>query len=541
MSRRSACALLPLALVAASCGDSGPPTSFGLNVTVTTTTLDSGTRAAITSALLSVRGDAEPYARPIDIVGPLRDGEARFRYIPKVRTGALTLQLDVADADGVALASGESAPTVVTDGAVPVSVALVAAPPPPPPPPKSSDGVACTANDECASERCIDGVCCATACDGVCSSCAVDGHVGTCFPIPAGARPYAGHGDCGKQPASTCANDGTCDGAGACRRWPSGTECRAANCDPLTLASTAPATCDGSGACVVPAPVSCGAYVCKDASSCHTSCTTGNNTPCAAGLVCANNSCQSPSCMDGVRSDPETGVDCGGGSCPKCGTGIGCKVGSDCQSGTCASNGSCTAPTYTWRTSAFGTCSAGACSVGTQTRSVWCERSDGTRVADALCSGATRPTETQSCTNTNGCSWFAGSYGSCSVKCGGGVATRPVYCRDGLGNQVSNSWCTGAAPPSSISCNTFPCVINVVGEPSAAMGPCWSPPNCLAGYPAVPSCPVGYAPTRTEQACGNPNACGTNWALCTFYQVKHYGCSDPTFVMGIVARECTYQ
>jgi len=73
------------------------------------------------------------------------------------------------------------------------------------------------------------------------------------------------------------------------------------------------------------------------------------------------------------------------------------------------------------------------------------------------------------------------------------------------------------------------------------MGPCWSPPNCLGGYPAYPSCPAGYVATRSELACGNPNNCGGNWALCTFLSVAHYGCSNPTYVMGIAARECTYQ
>ena len=67
------------------------------------------------------------------------------------------------------------------------------------------------------------------------------------------------------------------------------------------------------------------------------------------------------------------------------------------------------------------------------------------------------------------------------------------------------------------------------------------PATCRGGYPEYPNCPSGYAPTRSEQACGNPNNCGTNWALCIFLQVHGYGCLDPNFVMGVSSRECTWQ
>lgn len=362
-------------------------------------------------------------------------------------------------------------------------------------------GTSCDSDAECASGACVDHVCCDSRCEGECSRCDLEDARGTCTPVPAA------------------------------------TECGVAACDEGQL--TPAPRCDGNGACVASPPTSCGAYVCDGERACFAACTPGSDAACSSGNVCAGGVCAPPSCADGVRSPPETGVDCGGGACPRCGPGQGCQVGTDCESGTCAS-GACTTPTYAWRTSAFGSCGAGACSVGTQTRTVWCERSDGTTVADGLCAG-TRPAESQTCNNTNGCTWYAGNYGTCSARCGGGTQTRPVYCRDGAGAQVPSSWCTGAPPTATASCNTFPCVVHVVGEPTAQMGPCWSPPSCLGGYPAFPSCPAGYAPTRSETACGNPNNCGSNWALCVFYQTVHYGCSDPSYVMGVAARECTYQ
>ncbi len=366
----------------------------------------------------------------------------------------------------------------------------------------SALGAGCAGDAECESGTCSDGVCCSSNCDGECSRCDLEGSRGTCTPVP------------------------------------STTECGTPSCDEGQL--TPAPHCDGNGGCVASAPTSCGAYVCEDETACFEACTPGSNAACSGNLVCAQGTCAPATCTDGVRSAPETAVDCGGGTCPRCAATQTCAVGTDCESGTCGSGGTCTAPTFAWRNTSYGTCSAGACSVGTQTRNVWCERSDGTTVSDALCTG-TRPAQTQSCNNTNGCTWYAGTYGTCSQRCGGGTQARPVYCRDGVGAQVPSSWCTGTPPTATASCNTHACVVNVVAGPSAAMGPCWSPPSCLGGYPAMPSCPAGYAPTRSETACGNPNNCGGNWALCTFQNVAHYGCADPTYVMGIAVRECTYQ
>jgi len=45
-----------------------------------------------------------------------------------------------------------------------------------------SNGQACTAASQCASNFCVDGVCCADACHGACSSCALASSLGTCMP-----------------------------------------------------------------------------------------------------------------------------------------------------------------------------------------------------------------------------------------------------------------------------------------------------------------------------------------------------------------------
>jgi hypothetical protein len=367
------------------------------------------------------------------------------------------------------------------------------------PPALASAGQACQLDADCVSGHCVDEVCCNTACEDTCMACNLPGSLGSCELEPAD------------------------------------TPCGAASC--VEGQATPAPRCDDSGACVTSAPQSCGAYACEDEQACATHC--ADDGDCRGGNVCAAGSCAPPSCNDGVRTLPETDVDCGGGDCPLCGASQECEAGSDCESGTC-DGGTCTEPTYTWQTTAFGACSAGACSEGVQTRTVWCQRSDGSTVDDALCAEA-RPAPTRSCTNTAGCSWYAGPYGACSARCGSGSQARQVLCVDGVGAPVPSAWCAGTPPRATTSCNTHPCVVYVVGEPTASMGPCWSPPTCHGGYPAFPACPTGYTATRSETACGNPNYCGDNWALCIFAQTVHYGCADTHYVMGVASRECTYQ
>lgn len=54
-------------------------------------------------------------------------------------------------------------------------------------------------------------------------------------------------------------------------------------------------------------------------------------------------------------------------------------------------------------------------------------------------------------------SWSVGSWGDCSVTCGGGYKTRDVHCEDSLGNVIPNSYCSGTKPYPTTLCNTHPC------------------------------------------------------------------------------------
>jgi len=75
---------------------------------------------------------------------------------------------------------------------------------------------------------------------------------------------------------------------------------------------------------------------------------------------------------------------------------------------------------YLWKNSSWGTCSV-PCSGGTQTRTVWCERNDGTHVSDSYCIPpkpvASQTCNTQICSGTGcpSCPW--GNSGSGSGHC----------------------------------------------------------------------------------------------------------------------------
>ncbi|KZS12935.1 No long nerve cord, isoform C [Daphnia magna] len=108
-----------------------------------------------------------------------------------------------------------------------------------------------------------------------------------------------------------------------------------------------------------------------------------------------------------------------------------------------------------WRTGSWGSCSK-TCGAGYKRRQVVChdelfKDSDG-------CIPAKRPQDTVHC-NTDPCpTWSSGEWSPCSKSCGGGTQTRPVTCRDHLGQTLPDHRCHPAGRPEySQSCHTDPC------------------------------------------------------------------------------------
>src|SRR5262249_12834638 len=97
-----------------------------------------------------------------------------------------------------------------------------------------ANGGACAAATECESGFCVDGVCCDALCDGLCRACTAakkeSGMDGVCGPVAAHSDP---DGECTDDGAPSCANDGYCDGAGACEKY------ARTSCTPEPCTSTA--------------------------------------------------------------------------------------------------------------------------------------------------------------------------------------------------------------------------------------------------------------------------------------------------------------
>ncbi len=173
----------------------------------------------------------------------------------------------------------------------------------------SQAGVACGQDSECESGFCVDKVCCGTRCDGICQSCALSGSLGTCLPAEVGTDP---RNDCPDEMSGSCGRDGTCDGAGQCRHYPSGTICKAASCTGATL--TAASRCGADGCASVDGQP-CNPYQCGPTSVCLTTCT-------------ADKDCVAPNT-------------CNAGRCGKKPLGDKCAADADCNSAHCAQGVCC--------------------------------------------------------------------------------------------------------------------------------------------------------------------------------------------------------
>jgi hypothetical protein len=183
------------------------------------------------------------------------------------------------------------------------------------------NGQACNSGAECSSGACVDGVCCDGACSGTCQACNVAGKLGTCSPVPAGTRDTM----CQQEAVKTCGLDGTCNGAGACRKYPAGTTCVSGTCSGNMLLGAG--ACDGNGTCQLGTSLSCGAYGCDSGrGACKTTCS--SNGDCVSPNVCGSGVCGTFKPLGQV-----------------------CTAASDCASGNCVDGVCCS-------TSSCGTCLA---------------------------------------------------------------------------------------------------------------------------------------------------------------------------------------
>jgi hypothetical protein len=132
-------------------------------------------------------------------------------------------------------------------------------------------------------------------------ACNLASYLGECVPVPAGARP-ADSSTCPSALAGTCGLDGTCDGKGACRKYPRGTECKAGTCQGDSVEGIR--TCDGAGNCSETKSQPCPPYTCDPKNNrCVSKCTT--DSQCSSDHQCVAGSCGKS--INGAECDSNDG------------------------------------------------------------------------------------------------------------------------------------------------------------------------------------------------------------------------------------------
>ncbi len=365
---------------------------------------------------------------------------------------------------------------------------------------KCAQGKACSANTDCGSGFCVEGVCCNSACSGSCQSCLAaknNGANGTCGNIAAGQTPKTacaiatdvcgtggqcrcGDGakdgtetdiDCGGSVCGKCGQGKVCSGAG---------DCSTAGCVDGFCCDQSLAACSGCKACSAAltggTSGTCGSVTSN--TDPHNACSKGGGTEmCGTGGLC--------SCADGLMNGAETDLDCGGAVCgATCAVGKACNAGTDCSSAVCQG----------------GKCVSSLC--GNLVK-------DGAET-DIDCGGGT----CQKCPDAKKC----GVDGDCvNATCISGTCY-PATCRntakDGLETDVdcgggacptcagNNKHCTGAGDCASGFCaDTYCC--------NAACGGCQACSGALTGG-TNGQCAVVTLYTDPHTACAGADACGVN-------------------------------
>jgi hypothetical protein len=404
-------------------------------------------------------------------------------------------------------------------------------------------GQPCSAGGECASNFCVDGVCCNSACTGACHSCALSTSLGTCASSPAGGADP--HKTCTDQHASACATDGTCDGAGSCHKYPTGTVCAAESC--AIGIYTPSSICDANGNCKAPEAFACNPYVC-DGTRCFTGC--ADNSACASGKVCTNSSCglkpigafcstnaecQSSSCAQGVCCATACAGACQ--SCAITGTMGQCTAvgaGPD-PAGTCTDHGTSTCGTD-------GKCQSGACEryqQGTACQGAACPASGTTFTPGGTCDGA----GTCVVPASSSCFPFGCGISACKATCAAdGDCAMPASCISGsCGLKTNGAVCSGGTECKSGVCAQGVCCA------TACNGTCMS--CALSASGAAGTCspiaaggadPAGKCSDKGAASCGTTGFCDGNGA-CALYnagtQCASASCPSNS-VTATLARAC---
>ncbi len=377
-------------------------------------------------------------------------------------------------------------------------------------------GTHCATGAACASGFCVDGVCCDSACGGSCWQCNLAGFEGHCTAVAAGQPAASTRQACQVTAASTCMQDGFCDGKGACQLYASGTACAAGTCNTSTQMAVTMSVCDGTGSCKPTTPVACAPFKCAaTGNQCATTCAGDNECqgqPCvngscgrvANGSKCTSaNQCLSGQCVDGYCCDSACGGSCQAcdlagstGHCTTLAAGQSPRGGrAGCVPGTCGSACDGTATSCVFAATSV-VCAAASCTEGTVTAARKCD-------GKGACAAAT----------TSSCNGYACSGSACRTACAGDgqcASTKP-YCVSGA--------CV-AKKPLGTSCGDG----TECGSGNCVDGVCCSSSRCGA----CTACNLTTPGMCTNRAAGAADdACGTTPAACQLGTCNGSGACRP--------------
>ena len=282
---------------------------------------------------------------------------------------------------------------------------------------KKIKGDPCSADAECESNACVDGVCCTDACGGICEACSSlakgQGADGDCGAVIEGLDP---HDSCTPGSPNTCGFDGTCNGQKACKYYQGNSCLGGATCDGNTVKGQ---FCNGLGTCITNSTGTlCDPYKCIATLGCATSC--ASDTDCSSSsFYCDQSNCVAKQQLGGGCSADNQ---CGTGHC----------VDSVCCENACSSK--CQAcSTATKGAGENGTCEPILTGLDPD------EECDADPASTCGFNGA--------CDGNGGCSLHATGTACGSTACNGNTVVGQVC--DGLGSCVYD--------PAGVSCEPYTC------------------------------------------------------------------------------------
>jgi hypothetical protein len=368
-----------------------------------------------------------------------------------------------------------------------------------------ADGSDCTTGTECTSAFCVDGVCCDTACAGTCQACTATlkggGTTGVCGSIASGADPQA---ECKDEGSPKCGTDGTCDGAGACRKYTATTGCTPRACTTDT---------------------ECASGFCTDGVCCDKRCN-GSCEGCSKALKAGG--------IDGVCESFSAGTD------PKDKCLKDTAVNSCNQDGMCDGAGVCRAYAITGTPCGETTCTSGSVSGRTCNGAGTCDTA--TVACGVFTCDATGKACRTTCTADGDCATtaYCATSGVCKAKSSNGTAcTVAKECATGLcvDGVCCNSACGAQCESCSESGKEGTCV-PVAGKPRGTREACLGGDSACAGkcdgiassctYPSASkdcgtTCASG---TLTKRVCDNKGACVVSTTSCGNFACGDKACKE---------------